>query len=82
MKYFISFTEEFWPGQKDGTWIGRMEYRLPDQQFPDEMGFGSLDRAAVEELRAKYDFTEVDKKTFDTIVQEIERIKEKKDARV
>ena len=76
-KYFLSFIQEFWPGQLPDTWIGRIEYHVigSGEKYPDELGFGTKDRAAVERLRDKYDFEEVDEETWEEIKKEVEKIR-------
>ncbi len=77
-RYFISFVEEFWVGQKKGTWIGRMEYYIvggEDKLYPDEIGMGTFDREGVERLRERYDFKEVSGRTLKKIIKEIERLR-------
>lgn len=74
MKYFLSLIEEFWQGQKEGTFIGRLEYGLPDQEFTDEFAIGAFDRDGVEKLREKYDLKTVDEETLKKIEKEIERL--------
>ena len=75
-KYFLSFVEEFWPGQLDETWIGRMEYHETGKEgmFAEEIGIGTHDRAAVEKLRDKYDFEIVNKQTFQRLLKEIKKM--------
>jgi len=78
-KYFLSFIEEFWPGQIEGTWIGRMEYRKTndDGLHNSEIGIGTHDRLAVEQLRINYDFKTVSQEKFRDICKEIEVINTK-----
>ena len=77
-KYFLSFVEEFWQGQLDGTWIGRMEYREAGKEgmFAEEIGIGTHDRVAVEKLRDKYDFKTVSKRRFEKIKKIIKEMNE------
>lgn len=64
MKIFVSFIEEFWPGQIEGTWIGRIEHSplKGESQYREEIGLYSFDRTEVEKLRGKYDFRNLSKK--------------------
>ena len=77
-KYFISFIEEYWQGQKEGTWIGRMEFEEVGKEvmYPDEIWIGTFNRDGVEKLMDKYDFREVSERTFKKIKKEIERLRE------
>ena len=75
-KYFLSFVEEFWPGQIGDTWIGRMEYHEISKEgvFAEEISIGTDDRAAVEKLRDRYDFKTVRKHTFQRLLKQIKKI--------
>lgn len=73
----VSFTEEFWPGQKEGTFIGRIEWyddREPDKKYPFESQVVSSDRNAVEELREKYDLKDLTLEEFDGLLKEIDQL--------
>ena len=73
-KYFLSFVEEFWPGQIEGTWIGRMEYRETNDNglYNSEIGISTHDCLTIEQLRINYDFKTVSRKRFQKICKEIE----------
>ena len=75
-KYFLSFVEEFWPGQLDGTWIGRIEYCEvgKEDMFAEEVGIGTHDRDAVERLREKYDFKTVGEGKFSKLKRKVSEL--------
>ena len=75
-KYFISFTEEFWPEQRENTWIGRMEYQEEGQHglFNDEKSITTNNREDVLKLREKYDFKTVNMRTFRRIINTIKAL--------
>lgn len=75
-KYFLSFVEEFWPGQIDGTWIGRIEVHTKEGQW--EIGIGTHNREVVEKLRDKYDFKTVGKRRFLNLKRKVSKLNEVK----
>lgn len=75
---FCSFIEEFWPGQKEGTWIGRIEYHT-DKMYPDEIPLSTFDRDAVEKLRDEYDFRDLTPEEFAELKKKAEEINERRD---
>jgi hypothetical protein len=81
--YFISFVEEFWDGQREGTWIGRMEYSRDqddwrDDKYPDEVAIGTANRDAIEALRDEWDFKDVTKEQLDMLKEKIIEINKEK----
>ena len=79
-KYFLSFIEEYWPGQIEGTWIGRVEYKEKNSHgvFPNELGIGTSNRVAVIRLRDKYDFKTVSKRKFLKLKRKVSKLNEVK----
>lgn len=76
-KIFVSFTEEFWPGQKEGTWIGRIEYDR-GERYPDELPLSTFDREGVEKLRDKYDFRDLTPEEFKELTKIVGVLNESK----
>ena len=72
--YFVSFTEEHWRSQKEGTYIGRLEYRLLDQQYPDEFHIATHNRDAVLKLYQKYDCKEIERDELIALKMQIKEI--------
>jgi len=66
---FLSFVKEYWPGQKEGTIIGRIEVTHPtDEHYPsEELRISCDDIAEYREFEMKHDFKYVSKKTLDEI---------------
>ena len=73
-KYFISFIEEFWDGQKPGTWIGRVEIH-EDSGKSTEIALSSKNREEVEALREKWDFETYNLSKFTTFLIELQGVK-------
>ncbi|HUX79454.1 MAG TPA: hypothetical protein VMW10_06910 [Alphaproteobacteria bacterium] len=73
-KYWFNFIEEFWYGQKEGTWIGRIEVHTKEGQW--EIGIGTHDREAVGKLRKEYDFKTVTEKVYSRLKQKVSELNE------
>ena len=73
-KYFISFIEEFWDGQKPGTWIGRVKIH-EDSGKSTEITLSSKNREEVEVLREKWDFKTYDLDKFTTFLIELQGVR-------
>lgn len=66
-KYFLSFTEEFWQGQKVRT-MGRVEVYTKDEQYAiEEIRWGTDMINEFLKFRDKWDFKNVDQKILDKI---------------
>ena len=68
--YFLSFIEEYWPGQREGTFIGRIEVSAKEGRW--ELGIGTFDRDGVERLRVSYDFKTVNERVYRKIKHLVE----------
>lgn len=77
-KIFCSVIEEFWPGQKEGTWIGRVEYDT-GERYPDELRLATFDREGVEKLRDKYDFRDLTPEEFKELTKLVEELNESRE---
>ena len=73
-KYFISFIEEFWVGQKPETWTGRVEIHEDGGQST-EIPLSSKNREEVEALREKWDFRIYALNKFTTFLIELQGVK-------
>lgn len=73
-RYFISFIEEFWPHQKPGTTMGRVEVYKDDggAYAVEEIRFGTEKIKEFWRFREKYDFRHYHKKGVDKIRRIIE----------
>ena len=57
---FISFVEEYWPGQKPGTTIGRIEVHTRDSDYADEeIGWATARVDRFNKFRARWDFRDI-----------------------
>ena len=66
-KYFLSFIEEFWQGQKVKT-MGRVEVYIEDEQYAiEEIRWGTDKVEEFSKFRDKWDFEDVGQKTLDKI---------------
>ena len=61
-KYWLSFIEEYWRVQIEGTFIGRIEVFTKEGEW--ELRIYTYNADAVEKLRVKYDFKTVTKKVY------------------
>ena len=80
MKYFINIVEEFWPGQREDTWIGRVEY-IEESKYGDyleEINFSTFDRDGAEKLIQKYDFRTISKREFTKLKQKVAELNQVK----
>lgn len=58
--YFASFVEEYWPGQKSGTSMGRVEvYKNDDQYASEEIRWATSKVERFHEFRDRWDFREI-----------------------
>jgi len=73
-KYFISFIEEFWVGQKPETWTGRVEIHEDGGQST-EIALSSKNREEVEALREKWDFRIYALNKFTTFLIELQGVR-------
>ena len=74
MKYFLSFIEEFWDGQKPNSFIGRIEIYTGGEYDDEEIAIRTFDVAGIIKLRDKYDFEEVNKKTLEIIRKKVKQL--------
>jgi len=71
---FVSFVEEFWPGQQEGSVIARVEVERPgDIYSSEEIRIYCMGSQGYRDFRDKYDFTYVSEKTLDTIREKIKK---------
>ena len=56
-KYFISFTQEYWPGQKEDTVLGRFEVITDEEQWAiDEIRVGTFKFGEFHRFNEKWGF--------------------------
>ena len=59
-KVFISFVEEYWPGQKENTTVGRIEVHKPNDEYAsEEIRWGTYKVKEFLEFREKWDFRDI-----------------------
>lgn len=73
--YFLNFIEEFWDGQKSGSTMGRIEVSVPGEPYDrEEIRTDTMDRAAYERLRGKWDWKDVDEKELEQVREEAKKL--------
>jgi len=56
---WISFTEEYWPGQKEGTTIGRIEVYTGGRYADEEIPWATSKVKEFNTFRAHWDWMEI-----------------------
>ena len=73
-RIFVSFIEEYWPGQIRDTTIGRVEVERPGDQYPsEEIRWGCQATGGFYAFRDKWDFKYVSEKELLKIRNEIKK---------
>ena len=71
---FVSFVEEYWKGQMEGSVMARVEVEYPGDQYPrEEIRIACMASPEYYAFRDKYDFSYVSEKTLDMIRDRIKR---------
>jgi len=75
-KYFLNFIEEFWPGQIEGTHIGRVEVSCDESRNPypiEEIRFSFVDLDRYAKIRKGWDFIRVSKERLEELREILNR---------
>ena len=81
-RIFVSFIEEYWAHQVEGTTIGRVEVERPGDQYPsEEIRWGCQATGGFYAFRDKWDFKYVSAKELLKIRNEIKKKFASDDAR-
>lgn len=79
-RYFVSFVEEFWPGQKEGASIGRVEVYERGQEYAvDELRWGTRDVDGFLDFENKWDFKELSESELASLKEGLKAFREQRE---